>query len=295
MRQHRFGSWLVAAILGLTPASAQTTKSIAVIPSEAVMTLDVRLDEPVWRDAATVLLVQQSPRPGEPTPYITEVRVVIAGDRLYFVFLCRDPAIRKLAVHSMQRDDPMTDDDRVAIALDTYGDKRTGYFFRVNASGARTDGLISGPEEPSYDWDGIWDARTARSEDGWSAEIVIPARTLSFTPGRNVWGLNFERFVPREGRVALRWSSPALDSTLCDMSRAGSIPDVGELEQGHGIEFSPFSIGRVKDEFARSPRAWVLWPDDAHVHEECLSAAGAVQFGQLLFAVRLTAAEGRRT
>ena len=67
------------------------------------MTLDGRLDEPVWRDAATVLLVQQSPSPGEPTPYTTEVRVVIAGDRLYFGFLCRDPALRKLAVHSMQR------------------------------------------------------------------------------------------------------------------------------------------------------------------------------------------------
>ena len=103
MRQDRFGSWLVAAILGLTAASAQTTKSVAVIPSEAVMTLDGRLDEPVWRDAATVLLVQQSPSPGEPTPYTTEVRVVIAGDRLYFGFLCRDPALRKLAVHSMQR------------------------------------------------------------------------------------------------------------------------------------------------------------------------------------------------
>jgi hypothetical protein len=30
---------------------------------------------------------------------------------------------------------------------------------------------------------------------------------------------------------------------------------VGELEQGLAIEFNPFSIGRVKDEFARSPRA----------------------------------------
>jgi hypothetical protein len=51
----------------------------------------------------------------------------------------------------MQRDDPMSVDDNGAIALDTYGDNRTRYFFRVNAAGARTDGLISGPGEPSYD------------------------------------------------------------------------------------------------------------------------------------------------
>ena len=90
-------------------------------------------------------LSSKSPRPGEPTPYSTEVRVVLAGGRLYFGFICRDPEPHKIAVHSMARDDAMKGDDSVSIALDTYGDKRIGYFFQVNAAGARTDGLISGP------------------------------------------------------------------------------------------------------------------------------------------------------
>jgi hypothetical protein len=59
------------------------------------MILDGRLDEPVWRDAVTIVLVQQSPNPGEPTPCTTEVRIVIAGDQLYFGFLCRDRTVRK--------------------------------------------------------------------------------------------------------------------------------------------------------------------------------------------------------
>jgi hypothetical protein len=42
----------------------------------------------------------------------------------------------------------------------------------VNAAGARVDGLIAGSELPSLDWDGIWDARTARVSGGWSAKIV---------------------------------------------------------------------------------------------------------------------------
>ena len=53
-------------------------------------------------------------------------------------------------------------------------------FFQINAAGARVDGLIDNPESASLDWDGIWDARTAKTADGWSAEIVIPSRTLSF-------------------------------------------------------------------------------------------------------------------
>ncbi len=71
----------------------------------------------------------------------------------------------------------------------------------MNAAGARSDGLISDPEHPSFDWDGIWNARTARTADGWSAEIVIPARTLGFTAGPKSWGVNFERFVTPKFRA----------------------------------------------------------------------------------------------
>ena len=32
---------------------------------------------------------------------------------------------------------------------------------------------------------------TAKTEDGWSAEIVIPSRTLSFTRGLDQWGMKY--------------------------------------------------------------------------------------------------------
>jgi hypothetical protein len=246
----------VTASFTARPAAAQSAPSVTVMRTEGVITLDGRLEEPVWQTAARITLVQQSPHPGEPSPFETEVRVILAGDRIYFGFHCKDPEPAKIAVHTMRRDDPMTGDDNVSIVLDTYGDNRTGYFFQINAAGARTDGLISSPDGPSYDWDGIWDARTARLADGWSAEIEIPARTLGFSRGRESWGLNVERFVPRGGRVTMRWVSPTLDSSLCDMSRAGSIAGVGELKQGHGIEFSPFLVGRMKNGFSNYSRGW---------------------------------------
>ena len=200
-------------------------------------------------------LVQQAPKPGQPTPYETEVRVIVTSDRIYFGFTCKDPDPRRIAIHTMQRDGDMTGDDTVSVVLDTYGDRRTGYFFQINAAGARVDGLISRSESASLDWDGIWDARTARTQDGWSAEIVIPSRTLSFTPGLNDWGLNLERFIPRE-RQWLRWSSPTLDSFLYDLSRAGRLTGLGELQQGKGIEITPYAIGKTKRFYGVSPRAW---------------------------------------
>lgn len=219
--------------------------------------LDGRLDEPEWRQAQVVELVQQAPLPGKSTPFRTEVRVLVSGDAVYFGFTCHDPDPHAIAVHTQRRDGDVTGDDTVSIVLDTYGDHRTGYFFQINAAAARVDGLISGPESASLDWDGIWDARTARQADGWTAEIVIPTRTLSFSRGLDAWSMNFERFVPRGGRTWLRWSSPTLDSSVTDLSRAGTLKGVGGLEQGRGLEISPYATGKTSKDYASGSRAWL--------------------------------------
>ena len=200
-------------------------------------------------------LAQQAPKPRQATRYETEVRVIVTSDRIYFGFTCKDPDSRRIAIHTMRRDGDMTGDDTVSVVLDTYGDRRTGYFFQINAAGARVDGLISSADSVSLDWDGIWDAHTARTPEGWSAEIVIPSRTLSFTRGLNNWGLNLERSIPRE-RLWLRWSSPTLDSFLYDLSRAGRLTGIGELQQGKGIEVTPYATGKTTRFYGERPRAW---------------------------------------
>jgi hypothetical protein len=251
---------LLLGILSLAAASARGTgndppKAQALVRESVSITLDGRLDEPVWREAPVLKLTQQSPKPGEPTRYVTEVRIVVSKDRIYFGFTCKDPDPGRIAVHTMRRDDTMLGDDKVSILLDPYGDHRTGYFFQLNAAGARADGLVSDPQTASLDWDGIWDARTARTADGWSAEVVVPSRTLSFARGLDTWGLNIERYVPRE-QLTLRWSSPTLDAFLYDLSRAGQLTGMGELEQGKGLEFSPYGVGRTRQSFPGGDRSW---------------------------------------
>ncbi len=258
---HRRSGWrwfFCALLASSTLASARSddaTAATAAATSSVSITLDGLLNEAAWRDAPVMKLIQQAPKPGQPTPYETQVQVIVTGDRIYFGFTCRDPDPRRIAIHTMRRDGDMTGDDTVSIVLDTYGDRRTGYFFQINAAGARVDGLISSADSVSLDWDGIWDARTARTSIGWSAEIVIPSRTLSFTRGLNEWGLNLERFIPRE-RLWMRWSSPTLDSFLYDLSRAGRLSGVGELQQGKGIEITPYATGKTKRFYGVSPRAW---------------------------------------
>jgi hypothetical protein len=78
---------------------------------------------------------------------------------------------------------------------------------------------------------------------------------LSFTRGLTQWGLNLERYVPRE-RLALRWSSPTLDSFLYDLGSTGTLGGVGELKQGKGIEFAPYGIGKTKEFYGEGARSW---------------------------------------
>jgi hypothetical protein len=242
-------------LLAVACAFASDTPSVSSFTALSPIALDGRLDEPAWKSAQSFELTQQSPRPGQPVSFKTEVRVVVANDAIYFGFVCHDPNPKAIAVHTQRRDGDQTGDDSVAIVLDTYGDRRTGYYFQINATGARVDGLISGPEGASLDWDGIWDAKTARTVDGWTAEIVIPARTLSFTPGLDSWGVNVQRFIPRE-RVTLRWASATLDSFLYDLSRAGVVTGLGGLEQGKGVEIAPYATGKTRQFYDGSPRNW---------------------------------------
>lgn len=242
----------LVGLLVLFAALAQAQETIAVASASGFI-LDGRLEEDFWNTAPAIELTQQSPKPGQPTPFATRVRIAANAENLYIAFECDDPEPHLLAVHTKQRDGDVEADDFVSVALDTYGDRRTGYFFRVNASGARVDGLIAGPEDPSLDWDGIWDARTQRSAAGWTVEVAIPSRTLNFTRGLDAWGANFERNVARV-RTVLRWTSPTLDSFFYDLSRGGALIGLGGMQQGLGIEASPYVAGRMRTDFVNDSR-----------------------------------------
>ena len=88
-------------------------------------------------------------------------------------------------------------DDLVHILLDPFQDKRTAYVFSVNPRGARGEGLVYAGST-SLNWDGIWDAESRIDGHGWSAEMRIPFKTISFKPGLTAWGINLERAIARK-------------------------------------------------------------------------------------------------
>lgn len=242
---------LVLPVLAASPGVllGDEPASVAVGRASGPIRLDGRLDETAW-DAAGVItdLVQQSPVPGGPTPYRTEVRLLTDGETLFIGLRARDPDPARIAIHTMQKDADLEGDDTFTLVFDTFGDRRTGYYFRVNAAGARYDGLIVDQETVSPDWDGIWDAAAGIDSGGWTLEVAIPGRSLRFAPGAAAWGFNVERSVARD-RTTLRWTGTTLDARLPDMRRAGSLLLAGGLRQGVGLSISPYGLARHDADF----------------------------------------------
>jgi hypothetical protein len=220
-----------------------TPRAVATSTTESIH-VDGVLDEPAWSHAAPIgPLVQRDPKQGAPASEDTEVRVLFDADALYFGITCRDHDRKGIVATQLARDANLEVDDRVMIVLDPFFDHRNGFFFAVNAAGARSDGQISNnAQDLSYDWDGIWNARARVDAEGWVAELAIPFKSLRFKPGQDVWGMNVERQIKRL-QERDRWASARPDVWVTNLAAAGELAGLAGQRQGHGLDLRPFVSG----------------------------------------------------
>ena len=220
------------------------------VTNEVTINLDGRMDEAVWQGAVPITdFTQQEPVEGGEPSERTEIRVVFDEDHLYIgAILYDDPA--GILAYQRQRDASLGTDDRFMWILDTFLDGRTGYFFEINPAGLMGDGILGGGGGRGGGgggggggkaWDGIWEARTARRPDGWSAEIRIPFRTLNFNPNLDSWGINFQRTIRRRNEEIL-WRGYRRNEGLFRPVNAGRLTGLRNLSQGVGLEARPSAV-----------------------------------------------------
>ncbi len=186
------GLWLLS--LPQLPAQSSVPKARILFIQEPIQ-LDGKLEESVWQQAHPIgPLLQVEPKQGDSATEETEVRILYDAEALYFGIFCKDSTPSKIVTTQLTRDALLEMDDHLIVVVDPFFEQRNGFFFEVNPAGARADGQISNNDEhASYNWDGIWNAATRITPQGWVAELTIPFKTLRFKPGQAVWGLNVER------------------------------------------------------------------------------------------------------
>ncbi len=203
------------------------------------------VDDPAWRNAHAIEnLTTTEPVEGGVPVGRTIVKVLANRDDIVIGIVCEDPDPGGIVSFSMARDSGFRGEDSIRIVLDTFLDGRSGYIFAVNPEGARFDALVSGAEHDNSNWDTIWEAKTSRDSRGWSAEIKIPLKSLSFKRDLREWGFNVERQVQRLQETS-RWASPRRDYRINQTSRAGLLTALPEFDLGLGLSIRPAVVGEA--------------------------------------------------
>jgi hypothetical protein len=227
---------------GDDPGAAAAVVQAYRLAHDEEIRLDGRLDEEVWLRATPITRFrQQEPQEGALPSERTEVYVLYDQDHLYIGAVLHDSEPEGIIGRERRRNAGLGSDDRFMWVLDTFLDGRTGYFFEINPAGLRGDGLIASGGGMSLNkrWDGIWDVAVDRNENGWSAEIRIPFRTLNFDPELDTWGINFQRTVRRKNEEIL-WSGHRRTQGLFRLVHAGRLTGLDGISQGIGLEVKPY-------------------------------------------------------
>ena len=227
---HDFATWR---------PSADATR---IAPSEAPA-IDGDISDAVWAKAKALSeFYQLEPKEGAPADENTVVRVLYDEDNLYFAIQADDPA--PVTARIKQRDGGIDVDDLFRIYLDPDMTRRNGYIFEINPLGARREGLIQNNSDVIYQWNTLWSAKTRITPRGWTAEVVIPFRSISYG-NRSDWGFDLFRLV-RQKNERIRWSSVNKVIGSQDISHSGTLTGINGVNSGLGLDVQAFALARYR-------------------------------------------------
>jgi uncharacterized protein DUF5916 len=253
----------VLATLGvaafLLPANAQpvapqadlarpTAAAVRIDASEAPA-IDGDLSDPIWSRGTVIdRFIQKRPNPGVPATERTVLRILFDENNLYFAIYAYDSQPERIIAGTLQRDGNLGAADSIVLLIDPGLTRRNAYGFEVSASGARRDELELNNTVELPEWDAIWSARARRVADGWVAEIAIPFRSLSYDAAQTTWGFDMSRRV-RHKNERDYWSghNPAL--AFSDVSQAGSLTGISNINRGIGLDVQVYGALRAKHDW----------------------------------------------
>ncbi|HXF95772.1 MAG TPA: DUF5916 domain-containing protein, partial [Gemmatimonadales bacterium] len=210
----------------------------AVRAGQAVV-LDGRLTEALWQGADRVRdFVQRDPVEGAAASESTVVYLAYDDAAIYVAARLFDRAPDSL-VARLGRRDVGTDSDRFLVYLDPYYDRRSGFYFGINAAGTLYDGVLYNDDWDDNSWDGVWEGKAVIDELGWTVEMRIPYSQLRFrTADVQVWGVNFRREIARKAEIA--YYAPRPKNASGFVSRFADLVGIERITPPRRLELMPY-------------------------------------------------------
>ena len=230
--------------------------------------VDGRLDDAVWRDALHITdFVQQNPVEGAPASEATDVWIAYDSQNFYLAVHAHyaDPSLMR--ANRIDRDQAF-EDDNVAIYFDTFLDQNRAYRFSVNGYGVQGDAIVnargysrsgrgrrtgsggggfSRNEIPTGDssWDALFDSGGQIVEDGFTAEMAIPFKSLRYpAQDRDIphrWGFQIVREV--RGKDENQVWAPVTRNISGFLTQVGVLEGMTNLSLSRNLEILPTFTG----------------------------------------------------
>ena len=218
---------------------------VPVVRLTAPVSVDGELDEPAWRGAPGLgRFTQSEPFEGAAATESTWVWFAYDEHALYVAARMWDSHPDSIHAPLFRRDN-FVPTDYAGLILDPFHDHRTGYEFVVTPSGGVMDATTSNDGSEDVSWDGVWASRVRRDARGWTCEMRVPFSQLRFTPGeRQVWGVNFGRFVARRAEKSFAVIKPRAESGF--QERFPHLVGIEGIRGGRTIELSPYVTGKAE-------------------------------------------------
>jgi Carbohydrate family 9 binding domain-like len=196
------------AVVSSHPLTAQSSRSagmgapsgprpIVAMRSNAPLTIDGRLDEPIWRQVRPAThFVQRDPTDGAAATLVTDVRMLIT-DSAVVIGARMDDDYRTI----FSALGPPTDgaaggylDDYFEIQIDAHREHLTSFAFNLTPKGDRRTWIIGRDGARDASWNLHWESSTRIDAKGWTVEVRIPISEFHVDPGSENWGVQFVRF-----------------------------------------------------------------------------------------------------
>ena len=239
---------LHAAILFGSQETANPFKidHVTAVRTSDKIVIDGVLDEDVWNNNYSVTeFIQREPHEyGDPSEK-TEVRIVYDDEAIYVGARLYDSAPDSIMAR-LGRRDTWPSSDQFLIFIDSYHDKRNGFYFSINAAGTLADGILLNDDWDDNAWDGIWNGKVNIDHRGWTAELKIPYSQLRFNKEDHyVWGVNLKRVIQRKNESNYITFAPKDGSGF--VSRFVDLIGIEHISPPKHMEFQPYL--RSKAEF----------------------------------------------
>lgn len=235
------------------------TKQIKAYRTYQSIEIDGDLTEADWQHAEPMNeFIQVEPNEGENITETTELRILYDDENIYFGFTCHDSDMSKLIANEMRRDArDLHENDNVFVLLDTYNDKRSGFFFRLNPLGAIQDRAITNSGDTmNTDWDAVVECKSKINDSYWTAELSIPFSQLRFEKNDPMtWGINAGRGIARHQEEGIWTPVPASYGGRAKYRTAhvGSLVGLEGIAPSRNLEILPYilpGITQVSDDDA---------------------------------------------